>query len=150
MACVEATLKAHGFPYDIGDGVICLQVPDLGKHELELWNLGQLCKSNPAGEWVGLIEDHFAKTLSFLKERDAPQSQMQDYSQVRRRFRIRLFPDVCSDEAKQKMVGRQLAPGLLALLACHFSDTVVTVSRQDAETWGPSEEQLLREGLTNR
>lgn len=73
------------------------------------------------------------------------------YQDARSMLKVRLYPESMLqghvDEAP--VVARHLAPGLLAVVARDFPETVEAVSREQAAVWGLSDDELFRLGYAN-
>ena len=147
-ALVHDWLRANsrGFREVDGGGVDV----DLGGEKptmIGLANLAQKAHLTPPEEWPALVAGHLGTALDSEGIDPAP-----PFESVRSMLKVRIYPEeflAAVDSDKKLLVGRVLAPGLLAVLAIDYPTTVAAVPPDTADGWGIPYGELFDIGLRN-
>ncbi|MBT2538484.1 hypothetical protein [Arthrobacter sp. ISL-69] len=119
-------------------------VDDSGR-EFGFWNVGAICYEQPQSAWRGVIGEHLQRVLASFDAPDpfdvlAPQD-------VARLTFARLY-DEASIPGIDGYPHRELAPGIVEMLALDLPDTVAVFNHDNAKKFG-GWEALQRQGIDN-
>jgi hypothetical protein len=111
------------------------QVRDDAGAQFGLWNVAVACRNESRGEsaWPGVVAEHVRRVLAGM-DRDVFEGL--NLSDVRSRTYARLMPADGVPDLSWFSYARELAPGLLEVLAFDLPDSVVTFRDQDVERFG--------------
>jgi hypothetical protein len=109
---------------------------------LGLTTLAQKCAPAPLADWQPLISQHVTVLLSSLSGSEVPE----DPHEALALLRIRLYP--AEDLEGASVIGREVAAGLVAVLALDLPTTVRTVGVAEALDWAIPEDELFALAVT--
>jgi hypothetical protein len=140
-------LRAHvGTFRDIDAGGV--ELPDAGgkPRVLGLTNLAQVCHRSPREEWAGQIDRHLSTALSKVGTPHEP-----DFEDVKSILKVRIYPEdyAPTEEVRQMLVSRPVAPGIQSVLVIDYPDSIGTVRAELPEKWGRKPDELFELGLAN-
>ena len=118
-------------------------VEDRGGTVFGLWNIAALCRGVARREWPEVIDDHVRRVTT-------PARSLVDLSahELRDALYLRLARDDSVPDAETLRYARQVAPGLLEVLAVDLPDAVVTLREDDRAAPG-SLSELMEVGRAN-
>lgn len=119
-------------------------VDDSGR-EFGFWNVGAACYEQPQSKWRGVIREHLQRVLASFEAPD-PFDVLASQDVSRRTF-ARLY-DEASIPGIDGYPRRELAPGIVEMLALDLPDTVAVFNYDNANKFG-GWEALHRQGIEN-
>jgi hypothetical protein len=119
-------------------------VDDSGR-EFGFWNIGAICYEQPQEKWRGVIADHLQRVLASFEAPD-PFDVLSSQDVERRTF-ARLY-DEASIPGIDSYPHRELAPGIVEMLALDLPDTVAVFNHHNANKFG-GWEALQKQGIEN-
>lgn len=119
-------------------------VDDSGR-EFGFWNVAAACYEQPQSSWRGVIREHLQRVLASFEAPD-PFDVLASQEVARRTF-ARLY-DETSIPGIDGYPHRELAPGIVEMLALDLPDTVAVVNHDNANKFG-GWETLQRHGIEN-
>jgi hypothetical protein len=119
-------------------------VDDSGR-EFGFWNVAATCYDQPQSTWRGVIREHLQRVLASFEAPD-PFDVMAP-SDVSRRTFARLY-DEASIPRIDSYPHREIAPGIVEMLALDLPETVAVFNHDNANKFG-GWEALQREGIEN-
>jgi hypothetical protein len=104
-----------------------------------LWNIGAFCRGADQSQWAELIDEHVQRVTT-------PPRGMGELTpnELKSSLYLRLVDDRSVPDVDSLGYARQVAPGLLELLAVDLPDSVVPLRRSDFAALGTLSELLLR------
>jgi hypothetical protein len=104
-----------------------------------LWNIGAFCRGADQGQWAELIDEHVQRVTT-------PPRGMGELTpaELKDALYLRLVDARSVQDVEDLGYARQVAPGLLELLAADLTDSVVPLRRDDLAGLGTLSELLLR------
>ncbi|MHC6229430.1 hypothetical protein ACX5I6_06785 [Arthrobacter sp. MMS24-T111] len=119
-------------------------VDDSGR-EFGFWNVAACCNAQPQSKWRGVIRDHLQRVLASFQALD-PFDVMAPPDISRRTF-ARLY-DEASIPGIHRYPYREVAPGIVEMLALDLPETVAVFNHDNANKFG-GWEALRRQGMGN-
>ncbi|MBT2531359.1 hypothetical protein J7E83_04305 [Arthrobacter sp. ISL-48] len=119
-------------------------VDDSGR-EFGFWNVGATCYQQPQSTWRGVIAEHLRRVLASFEAPD-PFDVLASQDVPLRTF-ARLY-DETSIPGINSYPHRELAPGIVEMLALDLPDTVAVFNHDNANKFG-GWEALQRQGIEN-
>lgn len=136
--------------YTLGDGVVHLEQPLGGAHQLGLLNLAQNCALNDEKEWPDIIESHFRIMAKSHQEHQVLHDRLGAFDKIADLLSVRLWPDSYLRElGKDKILHRRDVPGTITALVFDLPSSVRNVTPQESQAWGKTIEELFELGLAN-
>lgn len=119
-------------------------VDDSGR-EFGFWNVAVACSEQPQSKWRDVIRDHLQRVLASFEAPDP--FDVMTPSEVLKRTFARLY-DEASIPGIESYPHREIAPGIVQMLALDLPETVAVFNHDNANKFG-GWEALGRQGLEN-
>ncbi len=148
-SAVRAYFKARGVRVLITDGVLTRPDSSQESGAMGLNNIAQFCAQSEEPQWPALIEKHFDRIERSQGERIQLEAMEQDYDEIAPRLAVRLHEPDHVQTVLDASVFREDVPGLVTMLCIDMPDTVHTVTRERAEKWRLSDEELFERAVAN-
>jgi hypothetical protein len=127
-----------GIDIDLGTDAPC---------QVGLVNLAQVCHAIPQEAWPKEIESFFATLVQAMTSEQDP-----TLDEARSMVKVRIYPDDYASgnaDMERQHIGRDLAPGMMAVLVLDYPDRIASLRSDLAESWGLSVDELFALGLAN-
>jgi hypothetical protein len=136
VAEVRRALDGVGLPYRLDpDGFVQFEG---SPGQAGLVNLAQMCHASDRADWPELVRTHFRQLLAA----EARDTETLGADEALPLLRLRLWPREQVPEGLD-LVARPFADDLLAALVLDLPETVASVKPEQAERWGPTEDELF-------
>lgn len=121
--------------------------PERGTLKMGLSNLAQMLHQVPDhSEWKRMIGHHLRVFFASLDE--VEELKQSAFAEAKDELKVRLYPAVqITDDVP--VISLPVMPGIVAVLARDLPDSVVTVDRDQAKSWGLEERDLFALALHN-
>lgn len=149
MGALHAELSRRALPFEVGDGVVRLELPSHEGHQLGMQNLAQLCHREPRERWSALIAEHFDNIIKSYEESHDVEQREGELARVKELLKVRLYGSSFGEEAGDQLIHRPLTPGIEAAVVYDLPSTVRSVARGRLDAWGCTEDELFRTALDN-
>lgn len=149
VATVEGELRRRALSYQMGDGVVAVQLSDGEPDQWGLQNLSQVCHQNKKRDWRRVVAGHIDAMLAAREQQAMVKELAKDFTRARGLLRLRLYPDDFAPELAAETIFFEPAEGVRAVLCFDLPTSVASVSRTDAKVWGKSDEDLFAIALQN-
>ncbi len=148
---VSCHLRSLGCDFECRQGAVLLRTKARRKpQQLGLLNLAQHCARMEASSWPALISAHFERLFASRSEDEALRRDSADFEKVRHSLKVRIFPSENLElPLRDRLVWRQAAPGMSAVLVFDLPSAARTVIREEARQWQRTDEALFEIGLAN-
>jgi hypothetical protein len=143
--------RALAYDFDASEGIVRLPGAEGNDRVLGLLNLMQVCHGRSASEWPGIVAGHFGRVLTHGAEAIGEIDRLSaDFEEARGLIKVRLYPaEVAAHEAYRSAVTTSPMPDVLATLVYDMPETIITVHREHAESWGVPPDDLFAIALAN-
>ncbi len=140
MSHLSRALERRDFPFEITDRVVYVDRPE-GRLSLLMDDLREIVRSSDP-ERVRSMVNHWIR-IGLMRD---DVIDLSDFSSVRDRLRIRLYPGDLDDKG-QDLAEMRVMDGVRAVLALDLPDSVLALSRSQIEPWGLEEQAAFAMGL---
>ena len=139
LAAVEGELRRRGADYRLGEAEVVISDDHFG-----LLNLAQMCHQAPRKQWADLVRQYFEDVFMARAAAERP-PRIEPLAEAGPSLRVRLMPP----EAAAGIQGakKEIAPGLVAVLARDLPTQVRTVSPDELAAWATPADALFQRGL---
>jgi len=116
-----------------------------------LLNIAQQCFREKKSQWSRLVGRHFDNIAKAGDEQKIFTQNRADFEKVRELLAVRLYPEELHKGRSDTnaFVYRSDFPGTVSALVIDFPSSVSTVRRDDAMSWGKSDDELFAIGVEN-
>lgn len=144
---VRASLKRLGYKAFISETTLRIVGPNApSESTFGLLNLAQTCGQSPRQDWSKIIDSHFANMVRAL---DRSKSDfVPAFESVRESICVRLW-DEADVPVRDVSICRTDLPGLLSVIVLDSPESIQTVRRDVAASWGVGDEELFAIAMAN-
>jgi hypothetical protein len=143
VAILRRRLEREQRAYVVETRAGCVYPADDPEQQFNLQNLAQICARNGGRDWVEIIDEHVTRLLRWESISAALPHNFEDARHL-------LLPRVVPPSPTvDQAVAVGLCPGLYAFVFVNLPDAVIGVTRDVAERWGQSPDDLYAISLEN-
>lgn len=145
---VARDLQVRSETVQIDDGIAHVQLGEEETHAFGLQNLAQICNQADDEDWAEIIRYHFDGVIRSTSGAEL-EGIGKDFDRVEHILKVRLYPYDAVEDSLEGLAYREIADGLVAVLAYDLPDAVATVPRTDVDAWPIDFDDAFELGLEN-
>jgi hypothetical protein len=142
---IEEAAAKRGLLVDWGSGMVTYQDEECGS----LQNLGARLGSAAESDWANIVNEHFTKTETLLRQVKSLSEMRGSFEACRPLLKIRLHGRGSEWLKKFEPCSREDVPGIFSVLVLDTEIGIVNVTRDNVNAWRRGDPELFRIALDN-
>ncbi len=135
--------------FEVKEGFLVVHLPTGDIAQCGLLNVATRCAAGRPPDYPALVEAHFSRCFADVLPSAGLPKGLPSFDEVRKALRIRLYSDAFLGDKKGHNVGREISPGLNAVVVIDYPHMAASLDRELLAELGGTEEEAFAAGTAN-